>query len=143
MDNFDATPMVAQVLGHEAPVAMMRLLLAAKEACVADNVARDHVLDAPSSDEFYELLFVGRPIAFRLFIGIEERLCGSENRQMDVVHSADGVEEIPKIITFREPSQLRDVVQANIDNPLRAGLPERRKELFGRLFREPDREDPH
>jgi len=52
-----------------------------------------------------------------LLIGVQHLLCGREDRCMYVLGSCYLVKEVRKILSLCEACKLRNIVQANIDDP--------------------------
>src|SRR5262249_2276220 len=83
------------------------------------------------------------PVSALLLVLVQHLLSWRQVRQVDVIHSADLLEEVSEIIPLREARKLRDVVQADIDDPLGARLTQQLKEAARRLLRKSDCEQLH
>jgi uncharacterized protein len=110
MNNFDMAPLVAQVLSHQAPVAVVRRVLAAQQAPPVDQLARNSLLDLPVGQELQEIPCIRSPALFALPVGLQNFLRGAQLRQVVVVDAADGSEEKSKIVPLGKAGQLGNVV---------------------------------
>ncbi len=63
-----------------------------------------------------------------LLVGVENILRRGQFRHVFVTDSTDSAEEVSKVVLLREASQLRDVVQAHIDDLLHSGFRDAREE---------------
>jgi len=63
MDDLDISPLVGQVFGDEAAVAVIRRLFAAKEAAVGHKCSREVLFDFAFRDEFQKSPPVRIPVA--------------------------------------------------------------------------------
>ena len=112
--DFDPAPVLLKVLGDEASVAVVGLVLATQEAALFEKVFGDGGFDAALSHEPEKIPFVGGPIAFLLLVGVQKFLSGRKVRHMDVVDAGDSVQEIFQVVLFGEARQLRNVVQTDV-----------------------------
>jgi hypothetical protein len=129
VNDLDGFPVSGEVFGHEATVTVIRGLLATEETALMEDVFRESLLYFPKSDEFQEIALVGRPVAI-LAEGIEELLCWSEFGPVEVIGAADGFEKKAKIIPLGKPGELRNIIQADIDDTLNACPGEYREKLL-------------
>src|ERR1039458_995800 len=121
MFNFDVAPFLFEVLSHKAAVAMMGLLFAAQKAPPVQDVAADRFLDSAGAHQIEKLPLVEGPVAvLLLFVGIENFCRGCEIGQMHIVNATDRFGEIFEIVPFREPRELRNIVEAYIDETANA-----------------------
>ena len=69
VNDLDVAPPVAEIFRQQAPVAVMRLVLAAQKAAVADDVARHRFRNAPAPHQLQEAAetsWVGRSLTGRI-----------------------------------------------------------------------------
>ena len=62
---------------------------------------------------------------------------------MDIIDSSNGVEKVFEVVFLAESCQLRNVIEANVDDSLDPRLTEFLEEAFRPLIREADREYFH
>jgi uncharacterized protein len=110
MDDFDMAPLVAQVLRHQAPVAVVRRVLTAQQAPHVDHVSGNALLDLTVGQKLQEIPFILPPALFALPVGVQDFLRGGQLRQVVVVDAADGFEEKPEIVPLGKARQLGNVV---------------------------------
>ena len=120
--QFAVGPRLGKIFHDEAAVTMVRPFLAAKQAAAVEEIPREVFLDSPLSHESQECILVGVPGSLVLFESIEDILRRGENRFVHVIDSSDRVQEVFDVIAFGEASELRTVVQTNIDDPLYTGV---------------------
>ncbi len=73
MDDLDISPLVGQVFGDEAAVAVIRRLFAAKEAAVGHECSREVLFDFAFRDEFQKSPPVCIPVTAVLAVCLKER----------------------------------------------------------------------
>ena len=120
---------------------MVRLFFATEEAPEIRHVLRDDILNAPLRHKRIELLLVDRPTPLVLLESVEDVLCRSEFRDVDVLDSAHLAEKEPEVVFLREARQLRGVVQPNVNDPLDASIAEQLEEMLRSRLCEPDCEE--
>jgi hypothetical protein len=59
-------------------------------------------------------------------------------RPVDIIHLTDRPEKIAQVVSFGKTGQLRNIVEADIDDPLHSRFKQTRKKFLGRLLRKPD-----
>ena len=70
------------------------------------------------SHEFQELLFVFRPNDLLALVSVQHLLRGRQFRQMDIFHSANGLQKETQIVALGKTCQLRGIIQSDIDDAL-------------------------
>jgi hypothetical protein len=131
-------PVAAEVFGDEAAVAVVGLLFAAEEAGSVEEFAGCKGFDGAGLHEVEETALVGGPVALELFVGVQYVLGGGEIRGVDVVDVADGAGEEAEVFLLGEAGELRDVIEADVDEAGRTGLLEGSEEGFSGLLGETD-----
>lgn len=124
-------------------MAMMGFVLTAKQTALGHNFFRDSVFDLALAHQIKETPLIGAPIPFLLLVFVQHLLGWSEIGKVDVVHPAYFLQEKREVVSLGESGELRNVIEAHINNPFRAGSSDRVKELPGRLLGEPDRKYFH
>ena len=127
MLDLHVAPFLLQVLGHQPAMAMLGRGLAAQQAAPRHQILIDRFLDATHGHEGQERLFINRPVAVVLLVGIENVLRGRQFRQVDVIEIADLAKKELQIVLLGEAGKLRNVVQPHVDQAQEAGLLERVK----------------
>jgi hypothetical protein len=143
MERLQTTPLPFEKLDDKPSVAMVRLVLAAEETTLIDNALCDGGVDAASLHEIKKFALVHRPSPTVLLVGVENLLCRSQLRYVDVVHSTDLPEEELQIVTFAEARELTGVVEAHIDHTSSARLADQIEESTRWLLSETDGEYLH
>ena len=139
-----ATPLLLKVLDHEAPMAVLRLGLAAQEHTRdGEQVPRHGVLHLPVRHQREELPFVVAPRALVLLQAIEHLLSRSQKGLVDVLRLAELTEEVGEVLLLREAGKLGSVVQADVEETLYACFAEGPEEALCRPLGETDRTDFH
>jgi len=115
MHDVDVPPFAGEVFRHQPAVAVVGLVLAAQKAAAVERFLR-HLLDAPLLHQGQEPPLVVGPSALLLLVEIEDVLGGSQRRPMLAAHATDGLGEIGEIVALGEAGQLRDVIQAHVDD---------------------------
>ncbi len=139
MNNIHIAPLLFQILPNQSPVAVVRLVLAAEQAGLVHHRAGYSFLDPPPLHQLEEAVLVPCPIVPMLLVRIENILRRRQLRPVLVTDPADCTEEVPKVVLLCESSELRDVVQAHVDDLLHAGFREARKERLSSRLGKPDR----
>ncbi len=137
--DIDITPLVRQVLGNEAAMAMMGLVLAAKQAAPVEKVSGKGFLYLPLAHEVQKPGLVLGPNTLVLLVGVQHFFRRRQFRDVSIVDPVDGTEEVREIIPLGEAGELRDVIQTNVEDTDDSSGLQLCKELLGGLFREPDR----
>lgn len=81
--------MLLQVLGNEAPMAVMRFFFTTQEATIGDGIAIQGFLDATLSHRVAEPQLVFLPRYSPLLVSIEKVLRRRQLREMEVAHSTN------------------------------------------------------
>lgn len=100
-------------------------------------------LDFALSHERQELILVLFPRALAFLVSIEHLLGGSEQRDVNVFCLTDLPKKKCKIVSFGETSQLRRIIQANIDEAANAGASDGFEEFPRRFLGKTDGIDFH
>ena len=79
--DLDPTPSLGEVLRNQPSVAVVRLVLTAKETAVLDHPPRNRLLDSAPPHEFQKGVLVGHPTAPVLFVGVENLRRGRDPRR--------------------------------------------------------------
>ena len=129
--------MPRQVLGQNAAVAVVGLILTAQQAGAIEQLPRHHLfhLACPDQPEVAgpELL----PVL--LFAGEVDQVLGRRQlRQMQVLDATNRPEKELQVVLLRETCELGDVVEPDVDDSLDTGSSQKPEELFGGLLCEPD-----
>lgn len=138
MADFKFSPASSEIFRHQSAVAVMRLVLATQQASTLDSFWIDFLFNFPFLHQFQKRGFIDTPVAFVLFVGIEDVLSGCEHRQVDVVDVGDFLEKVLEVVTLRKSGELGDVVETHIDDALGAALAQESEELGGGFFGEAD-----
>src|SRR2546425_995892 len=118
-------------------------LLAEEEASVCNRVRGYSPLSPPLLHQIQKSSLIGLPVSAGFPVFIEQLLGRGECREVDVLHAADGLEEVGQVVLLREPGELRHVVEPHVDNSPGTGSLEQRKKPAGGLLSEPDGEQRH
>src|SRR5579859_2362201 len=97
MDDFDCAPMRLKIFSHEPPMAVFRLVFAAKQTAAVENFLRHRRLYSAPLQQFREGSGIVLPTAIRLFVRIEQFLRRRELRQMGVLQLANRAQKIFQI----------------------------------------------
>ena len=143
MDNFDVSPMLFQILGYEPPMASVRLVLAAQQASVGDNLFRNRRLNSPLAHKRNEAILVGCPFTTPFPVVVQQLLRRGQRGQVNVLHPAELAQEKREVVLLRKTGKLRAIVEPHVDDTLDARLTKQIKKTVGRLFCESDGRDFH
>src|SRR5262249_29257495 len=78
-----------------------------------------------------------------LLVAVEHLLRRRQQRFVAIVGAAELIEEEGQVLSLGEAGELRDIIQADVDQPLDPGAPQGPEEFQGRLPAETDRIDVH
>jgi hypothetical protein len=120
-------------------MAVVRLLLAAQQDRVVQKDGIEGLFDAALPHQREEGLLVRSPVSLALPEFVEHRLRRRQVCDVDVPHATEFLEEVLQVVSLREASELRDVVQPYVDESGRTRLSEESKERAGGLLAEADR----
>jgi hypothetical protein len=143
MVDFHVRPLLLQVFGYQAAMALLGNFFAAQQAGAIELGLREFIFDAARRDQVQKLAFVCGPKTFVFFVGVQHFFGGSEVWDVKVLNVADSFGEVAQIFFFGEGRQLGYVVQADIDETLYAGVCEAGEENFRGLFCETDGKELH
>lgn len=118
VDDIDVAPALFQVFGNQTAVTMVGRFLAAKKTGLCDGLLWDFHFDLPRTYQLQKTTFVIGPIPTIFLIAIEQFLSWREQRNMKVFHMGKFLQEELQVTLLRETCQLRNVIQANVDEPL-------------------------
>lgn len=136
--------MLLQVLGGKPAVTVVRRLFAAQETSPVQEIDGQDIFDMARPDQVEKLPLVDVPSDLLLvLVGRKDLGCRRQHGQVYVVDVADRAREKLQVVAFREPGELRGVVQANVDQPTYPGVFQPGKECFGRFPGEPNRKNRH
>jgi hypothetical protein len=125
-------------------MAMLRSLFAAqKNGGDFEQSPVQIPLDFALAHERQELVLILSPLALAFLVSIEHLLGGSEQRDVNVFRLTDLPKKKCEIVSFGETSQLRGIVQANVEEPANAGCSEGFKEFPRRFLGKTDGIDFH
>lgn len=141
--DLDVAPSVAEVLGHQAPVAMMRLVLTAEETGIFQLGGRQRLLDSPGLHQRDEAPLIGGPVCPVFPVRVEDLLGRCKLRSMDVVDPADRLQKVAQVVLLCEGGELGTIVEPHINNSLYAGAAQSFEERLRRGLGEAYREDSH
>jgi hypothetical protein len=122
---------------------LRRRLTAQQDGAAGEQGPIQPLLDLPLGHEGQEPLLVLFPGALGFLVGVQQCLSRGEKRFVDVLGPADFSQEKREVVPFREPRQLRDVVQPDIDQSSDSVLLEKSEEFCGGFLRKTDRIDFH
>jgi hypothetical protein len=100
-------------------------------------------LNFPLSHERQELVLILFPLALAFLVSVEHLLGGSEQRDVDVFRLTNLPKKKCEVVSFGETSQLRGIVQANVQEPANSGASEDFEEFPRRFLGETDGIDFH
>jgi hypothetical protein len=115
MSNLQVTPPRLQILGNKATMTVFRLCLTAKQDRAFEDLLIEGGVHAPLRQEFEEAALVVGPFDFPAAVGAQKLFCRCEQWLVQVVDRANLFEEIGKILALSKASQLRYVVQADVN----------------------------
>jgi hypothetical protein len=122
MNGPDAVPLAVQVLQDQTPVAMLRCGLAAKQhRRNFEEVSIQRFLDPALAQEIQERPFVARPTA-AVSVGVEDLTCRGETGLVDILRTAELLQEEREIGASGEPGQPGSVVQPHVEEALDARI---------------------
>ena len=138
------SPLLSQIFQDQPPVAVLRGRLAAKQ-CSGKRKQRTVQLFfyPPLFHQSHEPPFVLLPRTFPLFVAVENFLGGGQQRLVPVLCAADLANEESQIVALGEPGELRNVVEADVQQLADARAFQKAEELLCRLFCETDGIDFH
>src|ERR1700720_2009051 len=136
-----AGPFIVQILAHQSPVTMMWLILRAEQKSALQGGGIKPLFDRPLRHQAHKPLFVDTPISPVPLIGFQNIIGRRQKRLMKVVHTANFLEEICKIVRFGEPGQLRCIVEADIHHFLHVSPLDALEKSGGTGLGEPYRRD--
>ena len=119
MPNDYVSPLALQVFHDQPPMAMVRLILAAKQdALLREQGLWNALLDLALSHQRQESLLIAGPITAMLLVFVEQLLSRRQHRLVMVGSAADGLQEILEVVTLRESGELRYVIETRVDQLL-------------------------
>ena len=137
-------PVVTEVLGDQATMALLCRVFTAQEHGARAKLLRvDPVFDLPKDHQVDEPLLVLRPTHLFVLIRLEQLLCRCQQWLVAIGRSAQLSEEPFKVVAFGKASELRNVVDPDVNQPINAGDSELSEELASAVLRETDRTDLH
>src|SRR5947209_3978910 len=104
MGDINVAPVLFEILRHQSPVTVVRLILAAEQAALGNRLLRYRFLDAPLLHQVEKAKLVGLPVGTLLPVLVEHLLGGRQCRNMNIVHPTDLSEEVSEIIPLRKAS---------------------------------------
>src|SRR5688500_17612582 len=99
----DAAPTLVQIVGADAPVALVRLVLAAQQARAIEQLRRERLLDPALRQQAAKCALVCRPAALLPPVIVEHGLRRRELESVQVVRIADRPREVTQVVPLREP----------------------------------------
>ena len=114
MNDLHIAPMSLEILGDQATVAVFGFVLTAQQASVGDRPSYPHLPNSSLVHECEELALVRIPVVMFIPISVQHLLGGRQLRHMHILHTADCVQKVFKVILLGETRQLRHVVQPNV-----------------------------
>src|SRR5918912_1050244 len=144
VDRLQVAPCILEVGADESPVAVIRRGFAAeKDRRHREESGADPLFDLPLGHELQEAPFVVLPAPLPFLVGVEHVLSRRQQGLVEILGTADLVQEEGKVVTLGKPGQLRRVVEAYIDKAPDAGASQRSEEVRGGSCRKTDRVDFH
>ena len=130
LDSDAAAPSAIQILSHKASVTLVRFVFAAQQATLVNHVLLKLVLDVTVLNQAIKFLLIHRPIAFVLFILVQDVLRWGKNREMNVFNTQNGFQEEFEVVLFAEACELGNVIQADVDHSFDSRVSQASKELL-------------
>ena len=130
--------MLTQVFSNESSMAFVGFWLAAQEASVVNKLRRYKILDMTFNQQLAKLPFVAAPINVFLFVGVKDVLCWRQFWFVDVGYAHNLFQEILEVLLFCEASQLRYVIQTDVNHGAYACFFQHGEELACALLGETD-----
>src|SRR5919199_1049030 len=144
VDRLQVAPCVLEVGADEPPVAVIRRGLAAEKDCRhSEERGADLLFDPPLGHELQEAPLVVLPAPLPFLVGAEHVLGRRQQGLVEILGTADLVQEEGKVVTLGKPGQLRGVVEPHVDKAPDPGASQRSEEVRGGSFRKTDRVDFH
>jgi hypothetical protein len=143
MGNIEITPLLPQILSDQSAVTMMWLLLTAKQTTLRHDFFRDSIFDLALAHQIKKTAFIGLPVSLPLFVFVKHLLSRSELGEVHVVYPANLLQEKREVVSLGESGELRNVIEAHIDDPFCSGFSDGVEEFPSRLLGEPDRKHFH
>jgi len=142
-DVFDLNvwPFLLQVLRDQAPMTMLGSRFAAQQASPVHNGPVERLLYSALSHQSNKFLLVLAPVTVVFFVRGEHFLVGREFRQVHVSDGENGLAKEFQIVPLRESSQLRNVIQAYINESYQARTAQLAKKLPRGFLSETDGKD--
>lgn len=123
VDAFDVGPAGGEELDDEAPVTVLGGRLATQQRRKGlESRAVEHRVDPPLLHQRHEVALVGAPIALALLVCVEDVLGRRQQRLMLIRRTDEFAQEVRQVGGLRESGQLRGVVEADVDEPVDAGV---------------------
>ena len=142
MLDFYVVPFISQVLSHEAAMAMMWPVFAAKQAGTI-KLSFVNSFNFSLRHQIEKFLGVQVPRTLLLLVLIEHVLRRRERWHVLVLHTAQLMHEVLQVITFGEARKLRHVVEAHIYQFSCARTLQTVKEMLRSCLSEANRENFH
>src|SRR5450759_3302495 len=144
MPDLQIAPLLAQILEHQPPMAVLgRRLAAQKRRGRSEHRSVQVLFNFPFRHELEEAIFVIGPRAFALLECLQHFLSGRKQGLVPVFRVANCTHEEGEVIPLGEARQLRYVVQTDVQQTPDAGALQKSEELLCRFFRETDGIDFH
>ena len=99
-------------------MAMMGLILGTQQTSAFEHFGFEPVLDLALRHQPHERILVDTPVAFVAFEGFENVIRRGEKRLMRLLRAADRLHKISEVIGFRKTSELRRIMEPNVDHLL-------------------------
>ena len=122
-------------------MALVGLMLATKKASRVEYGGIEVILHPARRHEVEEARDVISPRQTVLFISLEKLRAGREQRDVLVLDTEDGRQEIFEVVALGEARDLAGVVESNVQHAADAGRAKGFKEPLGRFRREADGAD--
>ncbi len=104
-------PMALEILGHQAAMAEIGLVLTAQEASSCESLPRVMIGRSTLGEQGVELSLIFGPCHDALLVGLEDLCRRCESKIVLVLDARDGSQEVCEILLLRERRELRPVVQ--------------------------------
>ena len=143
MDNIDIAPLLFQVLGYNASMAAVRLILAAKQAPVGDDLLRNGFLNPPLMHQRNESVLIGCPIATPLAVVVQQLLRRREFGHVNVFHLTEFTQKIRKVVLLCETSELKPIVKPHVHDTRGTGITKQIEKMACGFSCEADGGDSH
>jgi len=127
-----------QVFRHQPAVAFLGCRFTAQQATVIQHFRSQKRFNPPRADQREESLNIDLPGSAVLLELVQNLLGRGAFGKVVIIRMADFPEKEPEIIPFREPGELRNVIQPNVKHAANARITQNDEKTLGVLLRESD-----